>query len=241
MYRICASALLSSWQMYFCLLVTLPPGESVILTEAFNGGGLTGFRCRLQDPTTGAPILPPTITVSAKPKAAANLPPVYVTRIFSSNKYRIGSAPITVTGSNMMVPLEQIATVTMGKAPSQIQHEDTKRTITVAANAQGRSPGEVTADARRIAREMQFPPGYGLELAGASRDDLVSGLKMRGHKSVMPMESPQRLASLVAGLAKPGDYVICLGAGTITQWAYALPGELEALARGGACSTTSRR
>ncbi len=55
---------------------------------------------------------------------------------------------------------------------------------------------------------------------------------MRGHKSVMPMESPQRLASLVAGLAKPGDYVICLGAGTITQWAYALPGELEALARG---------
>ena len=68
-------------------------------------------------------------------------------------------------------------------------------------------------------------------IPGASRDDLVSGLKMRGHKSVMPMESPQRLASLVAGLAKPGDYVICLGAGTITQWAYALPGELEALAR----------
>ena len=68
-------------------------------------------------------------------------------------------------------------------------------------------------------------------IPGASRDDLVSGLKMRGHKSVMPMESPQRLASLVAGLARPGDYVICLGAGTITQWAYALPGELEALAR----------
>ena len=28
---------------------------------------------------------------------------------------------------------------------------------------------------------------------------------------------------------KPGDYVICLGAGNITQWAYALPGELEHL------------
>jgi HAE1 family hydrophobic/amphiphilic exporter-1 len=88
-------------------------------------------------------------------------------RVDAANIERL---PITVTGSNMMVPLEQIATVTMGKAPSQIQHEDTKRTITVAANAQGRSPGEVTADARRIAREMQFPPGYGLELAGASRD-----------------------------------------------------------------------
>jgi HAE1 family hydrophobic/amphiphilic exporter-1 len=40
----------------------------------------------------------------------------------------------------------------------------------VAANAQGRSPGEVTADALKLARAMSFPPGYGLELAGASRD-----------------------------------------------------------------------
>ena len=41
--------------------------------------------------------------------------------------------------------------------------------------------------------------------------------------------SREDLAGLVKGLAKPGDYVICLGAGNITQWAYALPGELEAL------------
>jgi HAE1 family hydrophobic/amphiphilic exporter-1 len=40
----------------------------------------------------------------------------------------------------------------------------------VAANVQGRSPGEVTADALKLARAMEFPPGYGLELAGASRD-----------------------------------------------------------------------
>jgi HAE1 family hydrophobic/amphiphilic exporter-1 len=69
-----------------------------------------------------------------------------------------------------MVPLEQIAKVTMGKGPSQIQHYDGKRTISVAANAQGRSPGEVTNDALKIARSMDYPPGYGLELAGASRD-----------------------------------------------------------------------
>ena len=30
-------------------------------------------------------------------------------------------------------------------------------------------------------------------------------------------------------LAEPGDIVVCLGAGNITQWAYALPGELAAL------------
>ncbi len=54
---------------------------------------------------------------------------------------------------------------------------------------------------------------------------------MRGHKSVIALEGPHQLAGIVAGLAKPGDYVICLGAGNITQWAYALPGELEKLAR----------
>jgi len=78
--------------------------------------------------------------------------------------------PIAVSGSNRMVPLEQIATVTMGRGPSQIQHVDGKRTISVAANVQGRSPGEVTAEALKIARAMSYPPGYGLELAGASRD-----------------------------------------------------------------------
>jgi HAE1 family hydrophobic/amphiphilic exporter-1 len=88
-------------------------------------------------------------------------------RVDASNIERL---PIAVSGSNVMVPLEQIATVTMGKGPSQIQHNDGKRTISVAANAQGRSPGEVTADALKIARAIDFPPGYGLELAGASRD-----------------------------------------------------------------------
>ena len=40
--------------------------------------------------------------------------------------------------------------------------------------------------------------------------------------------SPEKLAALIAGMAQPGDYVVCLGAGSITQWAYALPGELAA-------------
>jgi UDP-N-acetylmuramate--alanine ligase len=34
---------------------------------------------------------------------------------------------------------------------------------------------------------------------------------------------------LLRGIERPGDYVVCLGAGSITQWAYALPGELAAL------------
>ena len=88
-------------------------------------------------------------------------------RLSASNIERL---PIAVAGSNRLVPLEQIATVTMGKGPSQIQHADGKRTISVAANVQGRSSGEVTADALKIARDIPFPPGFGLELAGASKD-----------------------------------------------------------------------
>ena len=88
-------------------------------------------------------------------------------RISAANIERL---PIAVGGSNMMVPLDQIATVTMGKGPAQIQHSDGKRMIAVSANVYGRSAGEVTSDAMKIAKQIDFPTGYGLELGGASRD-----------------------------------------------------------------------
>jgi len=43
------------------------------------------------------------------------------------------------------------------------------------------------------------------------------------------LPEPSHLAEMVHAIAKPGDFVICLGAGTITHWAAALPGELLAL------------
>jgi hydrophobe/amphiphile efflux-1 (HAE1) family protein len=82
----------------------------------------------------------------------------------------IARLPIAVTGSNMMVPLDQIAKITMGKGPSEIEHKDGKRIITVSANVQGRSNGEVTADAMKLAKSMDFPPGYGLSLGGSGKD-----------------------------------------------------------------------
>ena len=88
-------------------------------------------------------------------------------RVDASNIERL---PIMVTGSNVVVPLDQIANVSMGKGPSQIQHIDSKRMIAVTANAQGRAAGEVTADAMKIAKAMSYPPGFGLELGGASKD-----------------------------------------------------------------------
>jgi hydrophobe/amphiphile efflux-1 (HAE1) family protein len=77
--------------------------------------------------------------------------------------------PIPVAGTNMMVPLDQIAKITMGKGPASISHRDGKRVVTVTANAQGRSNGEVMADAMKLAKSMDFPPGYGLAVGGQSK------------------------------------------------------------------------
>jgi UDP-N-acetylmuramate--alanine ligase len=70
-----------------------------------------------------------------------------------------------------------------------------------------------------------YPAGEA-PIPGADRDGLVQGLRTHGHRQVIPLDSPDKLAPIVAGMAQPGDYVVCLGAGSITQWAYALPAEL---------------
>tara|TARA_R110002049_G_scaffold300752_3_gene492072 strand:+ start:71039 stop:72448 length:1410 start_codon:yes stop_codon:yes gene_type:complete len=66
-------------------------------------------------------------------------------------------------------------------------------------------------------------------IEGASRDALVEGLRNRGHRHVSALEGPEKLAEVIAAAAKPGDLVVCLGAGSISAWANALPAQLEAL------------
>src|SRR5262245_26392908 len=66
-------------------------------------------------------------------------------------------------------------------------------------------------------------------IPGVDRESLVQAIRARGHRQVISLEAPHELAAIVRDLARPGDYVVCLGAGNITQWAYALPGELAAL------------
>ena len=65
-------------------------------------------------------------------------------------------------------------------------------------------------------------------IEGVNREALVEGLRRYGHRRALPLEAPGDLARLIAEEARPGDVVVCLGAGDITAWAYALPGELEA-------------
>ena len=63
-------------------------------------------------------------------------------------------------------------------------------------------------------------------IEGVDRDALVTGLRMRGHRDVQPLPRPEDLAPMVREIARPGDFVVCLGAGSITNWAQALPAEL---------------
>ncbi len=60
-------------------------------------------------------------------------------------------------------------------------------------------------------------------IEGASRDDLVAGLIRHGHRHARAVQSEADLARLVREQAGPGDMVVCLGAGTISAWANALP------------------
>jgi UDP-N-acetylmuramate--alanine ligase len=83
-------------------------------------------------------------------------------------------------------------------------------------------------DADTVIIAPVYPAGEA-PIAGADRDSLIAGIRARGHRHVIALDGPGALAPLVKSLAQPGDFVVCLGAGNITQWAYALPGDLAAL------------
>jgi UDP-N-acetylmuramate--alanine ligase len=83
-------------------------------------------------------------------------------------------------------------------------------------------------DADTVVVADVYPAGEA-PIAGIDRDHFVLGLRAHGHREVVPLQESAALAGVIAGLAKQDDYVVCLGAGNITQWAYALPGELKAL------------
>ena len=64
-------------------------------------------------------------------------------------------------------------------------------------------------------------------IPGASRDDLVAGLIRQGHPDARAIGDEDDLERLVRDVARPGDMVVCLGAGTISAWAYGLPERLR--------------
>ncbi|HYC69221.1 UDP-N-acetylmuramate--L-alanine ligase [Brevundimonas sp.] len=82
------------------------------------------------------------------------------------------------------------------------------------------------SDADAVIVADVYPAGE-TPIEGVDKEALVEGIRRFGHRSVQPLDGVEALPGLIAAEVKPGDLVVCLGAGDITQWAYALPGQLE--------------
>ncbi len=79
-----------------------------------------------------------------------------------------------------------------------------------------------------------YPAGEA-PIEGVDRDALVEGLRRTATAASLPLDGPDAAAGAWSReMARPGDLVVCLGAGDITNWAYALPGQLEAASGGSA-------
>jgi UDP-N-acetylmuramate--alanine ligase len=65
-------------------------------------------------------------------------------------------------------------------------------------------------------------------IEGISRDTLVGGLIAHGHRRALPLAGEAALADFVRDECRPGDMLVCLGAGSISAWANALPEQLGA-------------
>ncbi len=64
-------------------------------------------------------------------------------------------------------------------------------------------------------------------IEGINRDSLVDGIRAVGHRNVIALDGPEQLAEQIAQVAEDGDIVVCMGAGTISGWAYDLVTSLE--------------
>jgi UDP-N-acetylmuramate--alanine ligase len=84
-------------------------------------------------------------------------------------------------------------------------------------------------DADIVAVAEVYPAGEA-PIEGVSADTLAASLKSHGHRDARKLSSLDDLPAFVRAEAKPGDIVVCLGAGDITAYANALPGKLGAAA-----------
>jgi len=86
-------------------------------------------------------------------------------------------------------------------------------------------------DADTVVVADVYPAGEN-PIEGVDQSALIEGLRAHGHRLVMPLPGAEELPAVINDLARPGDFVVCLGAGSISAWANSLPAALTRLRYG---------
>jgi hydrophobic/amphiphilic exporter-1 (mainly G- bacteria), HAE1 family len=106
------------------------------------------------------------VTVRLAPEARANLTDLERLPLLVSGGTVAGVTGAAAGGAPVLVPLGQVATISRGVGPAQIDHLDRDKVVSVEANTQGRSLSEVTRDLNRRVAKLRLPPGVSLSQGG---------------------------------------------------------------------------
>lgn len=86
------------------------------------------------------------------------------------SKLMLASSQTNADGSPKMVPLRQVADIKASTGANQINRRDLTREVELSANVVGRSPGEVSAEVKKVLDSMQWQPGYRYKMGGATKN-----------------------------------------------------------------------
>ena len=85
---------------------------------------------------------------------------------YRDNVEAVGNILLT-SPSGAVVPLKDVAAITLADGPAQVSRETGQRRLVIGANVQGRDLGSFVAEAQaRIAQQVQLPAGYSLVWGG---------------------------------------------------------------------------
>jgi len=75
--------------------------------------------------------------------------------------------PASKSGADRLIPLSQVAAISIEEGPAQISREDIHRRITVESNVRGRDLASFVADAQQALDEnLELPPGWYMDWGG---------------------------------------------------------------------------
>lgn len=104
------------------------------------------------------------IRVSLIPSARQDITSIADTRLVVNPPGQGGN------GQPQVLRLSQVARITEGTGPTQINRRDLNREVEFTANVTGRSVGEVSADIQKVLNDHPLPPGYRSRFGGATKD-----------------------------------------------------------------------